>query len=347
MKYVAWIAAGLCAAAPLAAQERAAEQVQERTHVVRPGDTLWDLARTYLNDPFLWPEIFRLNTDVVQNPARIFPAERLRLPGAGIVVAGAEEPGRTIFFPRDQITPDRELHTVRAAGTANVPVLTPGDFYRAGFLALERDVRPVGQIAERIFPSVVTLELPSQIQLYDKVFITLADAGTARIGDRLQFYRPGRAVRQHGRIFEPTGIATIAALDGNVATAVIVQVFDAVTVGDLAFPVADFPVPPGVSPIAATGLEGTILAFQNPHALQATQGIAFLNLGEGSGVGEGDEFVAYRPAQRRRWGTRPEVEVARLQVVRSGERTAAARVLSMDYPALEPGLAVRLVARMP
>ena len=38
-----------------------------KTHTVKKGDTLWDLAAKYLADAFRWPEIYRLNTDVVQD----------------------------------------------------------------------------------------------------------------------------------------------------------------------------------------------------------------------------------------------------------------------------------------
>jgi len=346
-----WIAAALLAASPLVAQDRPADPPQDRVHVVRTGDTLWDIARRYLNDPFLWPEIFRLNTDIVRNPARIYPQERLRLPGSGpgtveYVVYEDSGPRRTVFFPRDEQADFGPRHTVRAAGTADIPVLAPGDFYRAGFLARERDVRPVGRISERLFPSVIASDLPDQIQLYDRVYVTLTDGGIG-VGDRLHFYRAHRAVRQHGRIYRPTGIATVAAVEGGVATAVIVEVFDAMWVGDLAFPLAEFPVPAGVQPVPEEGLRAAIVAFQSESALFMPEDLAFLDIGAESGVREGDEFTAYLPPQRRGWGTRPSVDVARLQVVRVWDRTATARVVSLEYPALEPGLAVRRIARMP
>src|SRR5207244_380736 len=37
-----------------AAEELPAEA---KIHIIKKGDTLWDLARTYLGDPYLWPQI--------------------------------------------------------------------------------------------------------------------------------------------------------------------------------------------------------------------------------------------------------------------------------------------------
>jgi len=71
-----WLGAIALAAGPTLA---AAQDTTSQSHTVRQGDTLWDLARQYRGDPFLWPDIYRMNTSVVEDPHWIYPGETLSL----------------------------------------------------------------------------------------------------------------------------------------------------------------------------------------------------------------------------------------------------------------------------
>ncbi len=49
-------------------------------HVVVKGDTLGKIAEKYYGDPSLYKDIFEANKNVLKDPNKIFPGQKLRIP---------------------------------------------------------------------------------------------------------------------------------------------------------------------------------------------------------------------------------------------------------------------------
>ena len=58
----------------------AGENPYTQTHVVVSGDTLSKIAQQYYGDPALYDKIFQANRDVLKDPNRIFPGQKLKIP---------------------------------------------------------------------------------------------------------------------------------------------------------------------------------------------------------------------------------------------------------------------------
>lgn len=52
-------------------------------YTIRPGDTLWDIAKWALDDPFMWPELLKYN--FIQNPDLIYPGVLLVIPSTEVL----------------------------------------------------------------------------------------------------------------------------------------------------------------------------------------------------------------------------------------------------------------------
>jgi len=54
-------------------------QFDHQIVIVKSGDTLWNLANHYLNNPHLWPELMEYN-GYIEDPDLIFPGQTIRIP---------------------------------------------------------------------------------------------------------------------------------------------------------------------------------------------------------------------------------------------------------------------------
>jgi hypothetical protein len=346
--------------APLIAQQP--QQAAQREHVVKRGDTLWDLARAYLNNPFLWPLIYEANRQVVENPHRIYPAERLVIPplpgelrrtpevqppaAAGVATGG--DLRRTRFY----VPEDTSSESTLIGGVA--PVLyrvQPKEFHAAPWLADSASLNVAGWVFKSAEPRNDKDKLSVMFHPFDRLHIAYAGTARARAGDLMLVVSLGRKVPGYGRVIEPMGVIRIDSLASNTMLGMVTHQFGGLTTGNLVIPMDSFPGNMTSLPTPMTnGPQGAIVDFLVPQPVYGTQDVSFISLGSEAGIKVGDELASWVPARRPVSGRTEELppqDIARLLVMRVTGQSATVRVIHLQNPVLRTGLPVRVIARMP
>ncbi len=378
-----WLAA-LSVAVP--ATGALAQEPLPQTHTVRKGDTLWDLAQHYLRDPFLWPGIYRQNTDVVEDPHWIYPGEILRIAPVDNVAAvptmdtppppapldtnsmtapdssqdlaqGPQQPSlaETETRPEDQEPLFERQRTrsvadiLRAYTEQPYRPLRRSEFYSSGFLT-ENERLPYGRVLGPVPPQQIRATSNRASALpYTIIAIDAPQGATYEVGDSLLLVQLRGELEPYGHIVSPTGLARVLeAVDGQYLAS-IVATYGPIRNGQRVLPVESFSPGSGARAVAVSdGVRGSLLGGLGRQDLKEPQMVVFIDKGRESGVAAGDLFEIRRRPQRLSDGTlRVDEVMATLQIVHVRDRTATALVLNVISPDIPPGTDVLQVAKLP
>lgn len=344
-----------------------ADTTHRQTHVVKPGDTLWDLAHTYLGDPYRWPDIFHLNTATVQNPHWIYPGEVLRLPLPAVSAAESTSvtpsrtaEGTTAIFDTESPT----VFSPKAPDTTRAPerlaVLTPpqktvnfGEYLAAPWVDARGGPRGAGTILRGAdLPGIGGGAARDRLQDYDRILFSPPAGVIDSSHTRYLSYTLGPLIEGFGQIVRPTGVIEISepARPGVAGVATVVQVFGQMAVGQYLLPYDSSVAALRGAPQPVTdGRVGEVRWMDGEPVLPTVQHYIVVDLNTASGLSAGDVIELFKPIEHfedPRALASPEEVIARAQVLRVTPQGATAVIVHETQPAIHDGVAVRVVSKM-
>ncbi|HYO97726.1 MAG TPA: LysM domain-containing protein [Polyangiaceae bacterium] len=250
-------------------------------HLVRRGDTLWDLSAAYFHTPWQWPSIWKYNPQI-QNPHWIYPGDQVRLRNPNELSTGSSL--RSFSLGRA----GGRFRGVGGAGADSV-------FLRdQGFIGdPKRDVwgELVGAVEEQMLLSEG-----------NRVYLVLRPSVNVTPGQELTIFRSVRqpdkvpgARKPPGEVVAINGTVRIERFDPKtrIAQAEVTESVDAIERGAKVGPVRrrfDM-VPPKPN---RRVVEARVLTSLYPHVYLAQNQVVFLDRGSSDGLEPGNTLFVFR-----------------------------------------------------
>jgi hypothetical protein len=253
-------------------------------HVVRRGDTLWDICIYYFSDPWQWPKVWSWNGQIT-NPHWIYPGDLVRLLPKGFLVAPP---------PEASLEPDAQPTT-----QPTTPVVVPP----SPSTPVEARVRQLAFVdREGLDASMVitgSLEDKELLADGDEVFVSYPKDEIPAVGSRYSIYAEDTAVARPGggklgsyvHVLGELQITSVK-LD-KLAQARIVASSGEIERGARVGPLRRIfkTVPPVANEL---DLQRTIVARLSRSELIGTGEVVFIDVGEDDGVKVGNRFYVVR-----------------------------------------------------
>ncbi len=331
----------------------AADEVE---HVVKKGDTLWDIAKEYLKDPFKWPEVFRRNSDIVENPHWIYPGENIRIPRGEVKPEVLAKIDTKLASPSDR-TVFSTVHSEFGGGlSSDGSVLgregsfgvSAGEIESAPFGDRKGGPSGSGRLAAAYDrPGIEAPDGQRRFSLRDRVFVDLPTGVAASPGQLLLVYRLGNELSDDAQLMIPTGIVRIESQNpGQPALASIVRQFGEIRLGQSVTRLVSTASNSGTPAPVASGSSEKVMFIASSPVLPSLQSYVVMTARSAISAKVGDRYTLIEDNVDPRYPA-PPVPAAVAEVVRVTPFAITAILIDQDQPRIRPGMTARLTARMP
>jgi hypothetical protein len=326
----------------------------EVTHVVKKGDTLWDIAKAYLKDPFRWPDVFRRNTDIVENPHWIYPGETIRIPStevkpevlARVATKPAPPSDRTVFGEYSRAAEDaRAIGVIGREGGGGVPV---GEIEAAPFTTRRGGPSGAGRLAAAYDrPGILAAAGGRRFQIKDRIFVELPRGAAGTPGEVLLAYRMGPVIGDDAQVVLPTGMLRVESVEpGRPVLARVIRQFDEMTLDQKIMSLETLQPSVGTPTAVAPGPTERVIYIMHDPVLPSLQSYVILSARASGGVRVGDQFTLMDDTVDPRYPA-PPVPAAVAEVVRVTPQGVTAIIVDQEQPKIYEGMPARLTARAP
>jgi hypothetical protein len=263
------------------------EKIEYKEYKVLQGDTLWDIASKEIQNPFLWPKIWKENPEI-KNPDRISPGQIIRIP---LRVVEEEPPAPPVEKVVEPVVPEQKEE----------PKIVVRDIkpIERRYIADSNLILSSGYITDYITPEIKSIgEItgsPTGRNIFGKedyVYIKTKFPWTQ--GDKFYIIR-STAFIEHpktknklGHLIEVVGALEIIGWDNGETKAKVTKSYVDIRRGDLLD--SYFEVEPLMeeSSYRRPDISGIIVAARQMRMISGTMDILFIDKGSNNGIAAGD-----------------------------------------------------------